>query len=136
MKKLVSILLTLAMAMTACVAVASAETDEQLLVIDGEPAKIVYVSNECASDWQAIGTSYLKALVEAEGGTCQIYNPENDAATQAQMLLREAVRWTESGVLAAASGHLRIPPARMLVSDAVIESFFETEQDGAECATK
>lgn len=87
MKKLVSILLTLAMAMTACVAVASAETDEQLLVIDGEPAKIVYVSNECASDWQAIGTSYLKALVEAEGGTCQIYNPENDAATQAQMLL-------------------------------------------------
>ena len=53
-----------------------------------------------------------------------------------ERLLREAVRWTESGVLAAASGHLRIPPARMLVSDAVIESFFETEQDGAECATK
>ena len=57
-------------------------------------------------------------------------------AERRERLLREAVRWTESGVLAAASGHLRIPPARMLVSDAVIESFFETEQDGAECATK
>lgn len=65
--------------------------DEGLLVIDGKPANIVYVSNEVASDWQAIGTSYLKALIEAEGGKCQIYNPENDAATQAQMVIDSLV---------------------------------------------
>ncbi|MEG1196245.1 MAG: sugar ABC transporter substrate-binding protein [Clostridia bacterium] len=84
MKKLLAILVCLTLSLglfTAAVA------QEPLLVVDGRPVKVVYLSNECASDWQAIGTSYLKALVEAEGGTCQIYNPENDAATQAQMLL-------------------------------------------------
>lgn len=84
MKKLFSILLALVMLLPVC---SMAFAEEQLLVVDGKPTKVVYVSNECASDWQAIGTSYLKALVEAEGGTCQIYNPENDAATQAQMML-------------------------------------------------
>lgn len=84
MKKLFSILLALVILLSVC---SMAFAEEQLLVVDGKPTKVVYVSNECASDWQAIGTSYLKALVEAEGGTCQIYNPENDAATQAQMML-------------------------------------------------
>lgn len=51
-----------------------------------EGVKVVYVANECASDWQAVSTEYLKALVNAQGGDCQIYNPENDASKQAQMV--------------------------------------------------
>ena len=49
-------------------------------------SKVVYIANECASDWQAVSTEYLKALVNAQGGDCQIYNPENDASKQAQMV--------------------------------------------------
>lgn len=89
MKKRLSTLLALTLILGTFSFAAAEETG--LLVIDGKPAKVVYISNECASDWQAIGTSYLKALVEAEGGTCQIYNPENDSATQAQMLLDSLV---------------------------------------------
>jgi len=48
--------------------------------------KIIYVANECASDWQAVSTEYLKALVNQSGGNCQIFNPENDASKQAQMV--------------------------------------------------
>ena len=47
---------------------------------------VVYIANEAASDWQVISTEYLKALVEAAGGECQIMNPENDASRQAQMV--------------------------------------------------
>jgi ABC-type sugar transport system substrate-binding protein len=53
-------------------------------LLDGKV--VVYVANECASDWQAISTNYLQALVEEAGGECRIYNPENDASTQAQMV--------------------------------------------------
>lgn len=84
MKRYLAILAALVLLLGTCTA---AIAEGNLLVVNNKPVKVVYVSNECASDWQAIGTSYLKALVEAEGGTCQIYNPENDAATQAQMLL-------------------------------------------------
>lgn len=40
-------------------------------------------------------------------------------------LLREAGRWLECGALRLSEDRLSIPPARFLVSDAVIESFFE-----------
>ena len=60
-------------------------SEEQLLVIDGKPAKVVYISNENASAWQTIGTGYLKTLVESVGGTCQILNPDGDSQKQAQM---------------------------------------------------
>ena len=79
---------------------------------------------------------YVMTRLRTAEGICLEELERLFGAERRERLLREAVRWTESGVLAAASGHLRIPPARMLVSDAVIESFFETEQDGAECATK
>ena len=59
----------------------SANSDK---LLDG--VKVVYIANECASDWQAVSTEYLKALVNAQGGDCQIYNPENDASKQAQMV--------------------------------------------------
>ena len=53
----------------------SANSDK---LLDG--VKVVYIANECASDWQAVSTEYLKALVNAQGGDCRIYNPENDAS--------------------------------------------------------
>ena len=42
----------------------SANSDK---LLDG--VKVVYIANECASDWQAVSTEYLKALVNAQGGT-------------------------------------------------------------------
>lgn len=51
----------------------------------------------------------------------RLFGPERRAR-----VLREAARWTAAGTLAEAAGHLALPPERMLVSDAVIESFFET----------
>ena len=47
-------------------------------------------------------------------------------AERAARMMRDAQPWLESGTLVAAQGRLAIPPARMLVSDAVIETFFET----------
>jgi ABC-type sugar transport system substrate-binding protein len=71
---------------TAAQAGAPAESGSQLLVKDGKPVSVVYISNENASNWQAIGTGYLKTLIEKQGGTCQIFNPENDSQKQAQMV--------------------------------------------------
>ena len=50
------------------------------------------------------------------------FGPERTAR-----ILRDAQRWIKAQTLVARDGSLAIPPARMLVSDAVIESFFETE---------
>ena len=45
--------------------------------------------------------------------------------------LREAVRWQSDRTLVEQAGHLAIPPERMLISDAVIESLFETQEESA-----
>lgn len=46
---------------------------------------------------------------------------------RAERVLREAQPWLESGDLRCVNGRLSIPTGRMLISDAVIESFFETQ---------
>ena len=51
MKKLLCTLLALTLIL-GMFSFAAAE-EAGLLVIDGKPAKVVYISNECASDWQA-----------------------------------------------------------------------------------
>ncbi|HZK60549.1 MAG TPA: sugar ABC transporter substrate-binding protein, partial [Anaerovoracaceae bacterium] len=95
MKKLISLLLLLTMCMTLLVGcgggdpateTGDANDEGKLLVIDGNAAKVVYISNENASAWQTIGTGYLQTLVEKAGGTCQIFNPDGDSQKQAQMV--------------------------------------------------
>lgn len=65
----------------------TAATADKLL----EGKKVVYIANECASDWQSISTKYLKALVETAGGECKIYDPNNDANVQADMVAQALV---------------------------------------------
>lgn len=48
-------------------------------------------------------------------------------AKRRERLLREAARWIASGTLVATPRSVALPPEKMLVSDAVIESFFETQ---------
>jgi len=50
---------------------------------------------------------------------------------RAARVLRDAEPWLKSRTLVLAAGRMAVPPARMLVSDAVIETFFETEPDTA-----
>ena len=50
---------------------------------------------------------------------------------RAARMMRDAEPWLESRTLVLAAGRMAVPPARMLVSDAVIETFFETEPDTA-----
>ena len=48
-------------------------------------------------------------------------------AERAARMMRDAKPWLEAGTLIAANGRIAVPPERMLVSDAVIEAFFETQ---------
>ena len=48
-------------------------------------------------------------------------------AERAARMMRDAKPWLEAGTLVAANGRIAVPPERMLVSDAVIEAFFETQ---------
>ena len=50
---------------------------------------------------------------------------------RAARVLRDAEPWLKSRTLVLAAGRMAVPPARMLVSDAAIETFFETEPDTA-----
>jgi len=50
---------------------------------------------------------------------------------RAARVLRDAEPWLKSRTLVLAAGRMAVPPARMLISDAVIETFFETEPDTA-----
>ena len=50
---------------------------------------------------------------------------------RAARVLRDAEPWLKSRTLVLAAGRMAVPPARMLVSDAVIETFLETEPDTA-----
>ncbi|WP_302355745.1 radical SAM family heme chaperone HemW [uncultured Alistipes sp.] len=55
----------------------------------------------------------------------------NEAAARfgtesAERIRHEAARWIEAGVAELRGAHLALPPRRMLLSDAVIESLFET----------
>ena len=45
---------------------------------------------------------------------------------RAARMMRDAEPWLASRTLVLAAGRMAVPPARMLVSDAVIETFFET----------
>ena len=47
-------------------------------------------------------------------------------AERAERMRRAAEPWKRAGTLVAAGGRIAVPAARMLVSDAVIEGFFET----------
>ena len=58
-------------------------------LLDGK--KVAYIANECASDWQSISTKYLETLVESAGGECKIYDPNNDANVQADMVSQALV---------------------------------------------
>ena len=44
----------------------------------------------------------------------------------AERIRHEAARWIEAGVAELRGAYLALPPRRMLLSDAVIESLFET----------
>lgn len=48
-------------------------------------------------------------------------------AARAARIVQDAAPWLESQTLVVSEGRIAVPPARMLVSDAVIETLFETE---------
>lgn len=73
----------------AAMASAEAESVKAEELLTGK--KVVYIANECASDWQSISTKYLQALVESAGGECKIYDPNNDSNTQADMVSQAMV---------------------------------------------
>lgn len=67
----------------------------------------------------------MTALRTAEGIDLR-WVGEHFGAQRLKKLLEQAASQTETGLLQAADGRLALPPERFLVSDMVIEAFFET----------
>ena len=101
--------------------VEEAETEDTAAAADQLLAgkKVAYISNECASDWQSISTKYLKTLVEQAGGECKIYDPNNDANVQADMVSQAMVEEPDVLVIKPID-QAAIVPALQAVNDAGI----------------
>ena len=89
--------------------------------IAGAPAE-----TETMTDRDRYNEYVMTRLRTAEGIDLEeveyLFGPERQTR-----LLHETARWTASGTLVEKARKIAIPPERMLVSDAVIESLFETE---------
>ena len=89
--------------------------------IAGAPAE-----TETLTDRDRYNEYVMTRLRTAEGIDLEeveyLFGPERQTR-----LLHETARWTASGTLVEKARKIAIPPERMLVSDAVIESLFETE---------
>ena len=90
----------------------------------------VYASMRDTSGRNAGNAEELRRISRAEGIDLReaerLFGKE-----RAARVLRDAEPWLKSRTLVLAAGRMAVPPARMLVSDAVIETFFETEPDTA-----
>lgn len=88
--------------------------------IDGAPAEA-----ETLTDRDRFNEYVMTRLRTAEGIDLQEVERLFGAESAARMM-RDAAPWLESRTLILAAGRMALPPARMLVSDAVIEALFKT----------
>lgn len=69
---------------------------------------------------------YLMTRLRTAEGIDLRQTAERFGEDRTQRLLHDAEKWARAGLLLAGEGRLAIPPARFLISDAVIGAFFET----------
>ncbi len=92
--------------------------------IEGIPAE-----SERLTDTDRFNEYLLTRLRTAEG--IDLAEAERHfGAKRARRLRQEAESWLQTGTLRLSGARLALPPERFLLSDAVIRSFFETDDDG------